>query len=83
MTHDQRDEDMMQGGAGVADFISQTLRNRPEALLLMAAGAALMMTRARVWWETSRGCAIRARSPTPGPTLWPRPMVIVNDWWRP
>ena len=47
MTHDQRDEDMMQGGAGVADFISQTLRNRPEALLLMAAGAALMMTRGR------------------------------------
>ena len=45
---DERHEDgSMQRGAGIADFISQTLRNRPEALLLMAAGAALMLARGR------------------------------------
>jgi ElaB/YqjD/DUF883 family membrane-anchored ribosome-binding protein len=32
---------------GLADFVSDTMRHRPEALLLMAAGAALMLTRGR------------------------------------
>ncbi len=44
MTHDERDEGASTGFA-LADFLSDTMRNRPEALLLMAAGAALMMTR--------------------------------------
>ena len=45
---DERHEDgSMQRGAGIADFLSQTLRNRPDALLLMAAGAALMLARGR------------------------------------
>lgn len=34
-------------GGGLADFVSDTMRHRPEALLLMAAGAALMLTRGR------------------------------------
>ena len=33
--------------ASLADFVSDTMRHRPEALLLMAAGAALMLTRGR------------------------------------
>jgi len=32
---------------GIADFVADTMRHRPEALLLMAAGAALMLTRGR------------------------------------
>ena len=32
---------------GLADFVSDTMRHRPEALLLIAAGAALMLTRGR------------------------------------
>ena len=47
MINERHDEGSLQRGAGVADFISQTLRNRPEALLLMAAGAALMLARGR------------------------------------
>ncbi len=33
--------------ASLADFVSDTMRHRPEALLLVAAGAALMLTRGR------------------------------------
>ena len=47
MINERHDEGSLQRGAGVADFISQTMRNRPEALLLMAAGAALMLARGR------------------------------------
>ncbi len=47
MINEQHEDDSMQRGAGVVDFISRTMRNRPEALLLMAAGAALLMARGR------------------------------------
>jgi len=47
MTDHWRNERMMQRGSGLSDFMSDTMRNRPEALLLMAAGAALLMTRGR------------------------------------
>lgn len=47
MIDERHDEGSMQRGAGVADFIAQTMRNRPEALLLIAAGAALMLARGR------------------------------------
>ena len=47
MSNERHEEGSLQRGAGFADFISQTLRNRPEALLLMAAGAALMLARGR------------------------------------
>ena len=47
MITEQHEDDTLQRGAGVVDFISRTMRNRPEALLLMAAGAALMLARGR------------------------------------
>ena len=47
MINERHEEGSLQRGEGVADFISRTMRNRPEALLLMAAGAALMMARGR------------------------------------
>ena len=47
MINERHDEGSLQRGSGIADFISQTMRNRPEALLLMAAGAALMLARGR------------------------------------
>ena len=47
MINERHQEGSLQHGAGFADFISQTMRNRPEALLLMAAGAALMLARGR------------------------------------
>jgi len=47
MINERHEEGSLQRGAGIADFISRTMRNRPEALLLMAAGAALMMARGR------------------------------------
>jgi hypothetical protein len=47
MINEGRDEGMTQRGSGLGDFISDTMRNRPEALLLLAAGAALLMTRGR------------------------------------
>ena len=47
MINERYEEGSLQRGAGIADFISQTMRNRPEALLLMAAGAALMLARGR------------------------------------
>ena len=47
MSDQWRNERYMQRGSGLAEFMSETMRNRPEALLLMAAGAALLMTRGR------------------------------------
>ena len=47
MINERHEEGSLQRGEGIADFISRTMRNRPEALLLMAAGAALMMARGR------------------------------------
>ena len=47
MINERHEDEALQRGAGFADFISQTMRNRPEALLLMAAGAALMLARGR------------------------------------
>ena len=47
MINERHEDEAVQRGAGFADFISQTMRNRPEALLLMAAGAALMLARGR------------------------------------
>ena len=47
MTDQWRTEGMTRRGAGFSVFVSDTMRNRPEALLLMAAGAALLMTRGR------------------------------------
>ncbi len=47
MSEQWRNERMMRRGSGLGEFVSETMRNRPEALLLMAAGAALLMTRGR------------------------------------
>lgn len=47
MSDQWRNERFMRRGSGLGDFLSETMRNRPEALLLMAAGAALLMTRGR------------------------------------
>jgi hypothetical protein len=47
MIQHEGEEEMMQRGSGIAGFVSETMRKRPEALLLLAAGAALMMTSGR------------------------------------
>ena len=47
MIQHEREIEMARRGPGIADIVSQTMRNRPEALLLMAAGAALLMTGGR------------------------------------
>ncbi len=47
MSNQWRNERFTQRGSGLGEFMSDTMRNRPEALLLMAAGAALLMTRGR------------------------------------
>lgn len=47
MIQHEGDGEMMQRGSGIAGFVSETMRKRPEALLLLAAGAALMMTSGR------------------------------------
>ena len=57
MINERYEEGSLQRGAGFADFISQTMRNRPEALLLMAAGTALMLARGRGFGQQEGGVA--------------------------
>jgi hypothetical protein len=63
MTDQWRTEGMTRRGAGFSDFVSDTMRNRPEALLLMAAGAALLMTRGRGFGLADLMSAARSAPP--------------------